>query len=230
MKKGGHSGFTIVEMLVVIGIMVLLIALLLPTLRGVRAEAHSTQCLSNLRQIFLAVEGYRQTTDGLLPFAKVLPTPTPAGPIDGLNGALQYILPQDSECYRCPADFTQDAEDLNTSYSYGPGGFMAFWLLQSAMQPQYADLPQFELHRLASRHVTQLYETGFLRGLPILIDSQPRHAIGERLPENVVFLDGMARARKPQDDDISFGGSAPGPGTGATPAPQPPGVQHTGSH
>ncbi len=60
-------GFTLVELLVVIGIIALLISILLPALNKARKQAQETQCMSNLKQMGLGIEIYCVTNKGTLP-------------------------------------------------------------------------------------------------------------------------------------------------------------------
>ncbi len=70
------QGFTLVELLVVIGIMAILIALLLPALGRARVAATSLKCSSNQRQILTALLMYATDHDAHLPpDGAVLPNP-----------------------------------------------------------------------------------------------------------------------------------------------------------
>jgi prepilin-type N-terminal cleavage/methylation domain-containing protein len=60
-------GFTLVELLVVIGIIAVLIGILLPTLGRAREAAKRTECLSNQRSIYTMIKMYEQLYKGASP-------------------------------------------------------------------------------------------------------------------------------------------------------------------
>lgn len=62
-----RRGFTLVELLVVIGIIALLLSLLLPALARAREAARATKCRSNLRQVHQALMLYAQANNDQVP-------------------------------------------------------------------------------------------------------------------------------------------------------------------
>ncbi len=62
-----HKAFTLTELLVVLGIIVLLMTMLLPVLGSAREAAHAAKCLSNLHQMGLACHGYLNDSKGVFP-------------------------------------------------------------------------------------------------------------------------------------------------------------------
>jgi prepilin-type N-terminal cleavage/methylation domain-containing protein/prepilin-type processing-associated H-X9-DG protein len=75
-----HRGFTLVELLVVIGIIAVLISILLPVIGRVREQARGVQCMSNLRQLGTAALLYSHDNKGV-----ILPMGYTTGVNDNVN-------------------------------------------------------------------------------------------------------------------------------------------------
>jgi prepilin-type N-terminal cleavage/methylation domain-containing protein/prepilin-type processing-associated H-X9-DG protein len=72
MSRCNRRGFTLVELLVVIGIIALLIAILLPALRRAKDQANRTACMSNLRQLTLGFMLYASDNKDWCPYGAKL--------------------------------------------------------------------------------------------------------------------------------------------------------------
>jgi len=80
LTKSRRSGFTLIEVLVVVSIIAVLAGLLLPSMRRMQESARSTSCLSNLRNIGIAVAAFVSDNNGYLPNSQVGDGKDPTAP------------------------------------------------------------------------------------------------------------------------------------------------------
>jgi len=87
------AGFTLVELLVVIGIIALLIAILLPALNKARQAAQRTACSAKLHSMLLAATTHRIDHRGFYPLVGTLPGDSPATLDDFYSTKYDYLPP-----------------------------------------------------------------------------------------------------------------------------------------
>jgi general secretion pathway protein G len=120
----GFRGFTLVELLVVTAILGVLVALMIPSYKGIMSRSHMGKCAANLRQIGVAAQVYLgENNNVLFPDARLTPNGQANLPSDIMGrwiGAINEVMERPTslptsqdlqgrplEILMCPADKTQ---------------------------------------------------------------------------------------------------------------------------
>jgi prepilin-type N-terminal cleavage/methylation domain-containing protein len=116
----GRKGFTLIELLVVLGVIAVLAALSNVALQHALQASRSAACLSNLHQIYIALQGYSGDNNGNLPVMLPLrASVNDSGPT--LDTVLVPSYISDPSVFHCPADaslFAQSGSSYLWDYGY----------------------------------------------------------------------------------------------------------------
>jgi len=166
--------FTLIELLVVIAIISMLAAMLMPAVSRAKESGRSTACISNLRQIGIALQVYVDSNNNRLPFMRdqLMGTNQPTNSLKGAEVVLKDEL-GNTNVLRCPSDRQRVFEQTGSSYAWNSllNGQPAHNLNVFGLHfdphaiPVFFDKEGFHAARGPSKAVNYLYADGHIKNL-----------------------------------------------------------------
>ena len=132
-----HQAFTLIELLVVIAIIAILAAILFPVFAQAKAAAKTSVCLSNMKQLGLAVLMYDNDFDDVVPESvdqDANMSSTPYSYLLWTHRVYPYV--KNAGIWKCPSN-----QFGTYCYPYGPGA--TYSGVSDPGLSEYADVPQF---------------------------------------------------------------------------------------
>lgn len=115
------QGFTLLELLVTIGIIGILAAMILPALNSSRERAKQIACIGNLKQIGLALNMYLSDNRFIMPYCTMSRVP-PTSEEENLASIVDVLLPytnNNRDVFCCPGDPNKERfKEEGTSYEW----------------------------------------------------------------------------------------------------------------
>jgi prepilin-type processing-associated H-X9-DG protein/prepilin-type N-terminal cleavage/methylation domain-containing protein len=150
---GDRGAFTLVELLVVIGIIALLVGILMPALSKARAQAQAANCLSNLRQINQAMLMFANENKGHLPQIGSAGTGSEMIDVNGGGGGspVNVLVRWFGGLYGSPQKFYAPASMLAKYWGTADVGGCPTFEVDDLLRPQYGPV-DYAYNSLYGRH------------------------------------------------------------------------------